>query len=88
MEDEYEEILAQLTQPQIQTLVAAAKAYPYNTTENDLETFLRLGLFKRPRIDPGHETYTAYRESRAGYGHPVLSDFGREWVEWYQSRRP
>ena len=83
MNNECEQIKAQLTEPQIQTLVAAVQNRPYNTSEHDLVTFLQLGLFERPLIDPGNESYSGNRESRAGYGHPVPSEIGREWVQWY-----
>lgn len=88
--DDYEDILAELTESQRNLLVrwVQDKMRPNDAVDADITALLSLGLLEFSDPMYHKEDYSGSRvSSPTGGGIVRPSDPGREWVEWYLARR-
>lgn len=88
--DDYEDILAKLTEGQRNLLVrwVQTNMRPNDAVDEDITTLLSLDLLEFSEPMHHKESYSAGRvSSPTGGGIIRPSDLGREWVQWYLKRR-
>lgn len=89
MNEEYEEILAELTETQRNVLVrwVQANMRPNDAADEDVMALLRRDLLEFSEPMHHKESYSGSRvSSPTGGGVIGPSDLGREWVKWYLAR--